>query len=79
MSLELRKHVLAQEGGLIELRFPELAGGLAAEVTVRVSSDATPPKTLSEILGTGAGGFESADEVDAFVRRERDAWGLTAP
>jgi hypothetical protein len=79
MSLELRKHVLVQEGGLIELRFPELAGGLAAEVTVRVSSDTAPPKTLSEILGTGVRGFKSADEVDAFVRRERDAWGLTAP
>jgi len=74
MSFELKKHVLVQEGGLIELRFPELTQGVAAEVTVRVSSDAAPPKTLSEIISTGVGRFKSADVVDAFVRRERDAW-----
>jgi len=37
--------------------------------------DAPPPATpLSPLIGKGKGCFDSAAEIDAFVRAERDAW-----
>ena len=34
-----------------------------------------PPATpLSQLIGKGKGCFESAADIDAFIRAERDAW-----
>jgi len=32
------------------------------------------PRSLLELMGTAKGCFSSAEEVDAFIRAERDAW-----
>lgn len=32
------------------------------------------PGSLLELIGKGKGCFKSAEEVDAFIRAERDAW-----
>ena len=71
----IRQQVTVQDGGVIEIRSPELTAGTRAEVIVLVE-DSQPPRKrlLRSIIGTGKGGFASADEADAFLRRERDAW-----
>jgi hypothetical protein len=46
------------------------------------SSAQTPPKLqsappatpLSQLIGKGKGCFDSAADIDAFIRAERDAW-----
>jgi hypothetical protein len=32
------------------------------------------PRTLLELMGTAKGCFRNAEEVDTFIRAERDAW-----
>lgn len=64
-------------GGKIEVSMPELVEGQHATVFVVVDEDTTPPKrTLSDILRDYPGGqvFKTAEEVDAYIRAERDSW-----
>jgi hypothetical protein len=32
------------------------------------------PRSLLELIGKGKGCFKSTDEIDLFIREERDAW-----
>jgi hypothetical protein len=36
--------------------------------------DASNPPDILSLIGKGKGCFNSATEVDAFIRAERDAW-----
>lgn len=38
------------------------------------SSRRAVPVPLAKFLGAGKGCFENAEEIDAFLRGERDAW-----
>jgi hypothetical protein len=72
-SFEIQTRVLP--GHRIEVEAPHIPEG--QEVTVVVLTNASPPKRrLSEILADYQGGqlFRSADEVDAYLRAERDSW-----
>ena len=63
-------------GGRIEITAPELVPGHRAKVIVVVEAETAEKQPLSEILGEYAGGrlFKSAEEVDAYLHEERDAW-----
>ena len=75
MVRAIKETVTIQPGGLIEIRRTDLPEGASAEVIVMVEEQpAAPPLPLSSFLGKGKGCFESAAEVDQFIRRERDAW-----
>lgn len=77
MTQALVKHVIVKEGGKIELQSPDLHEGQKAEVIVLLEEGKASPKkssTFSAMLGHGKGLFKSADEVDAYIRAERDSW-----
>ena len=81
MTNAVRQTVIVQPGGVIEIRSPELPAGVAAEVIVLVDAPlsgrpALQPGSLARWLGAARGGFATPAEVDAFLNRERDAWGV---
>ena len=77
MATTIKLSVIVQPGGRIEVCSPELTPGARAEVTVVVGSGQmqTPRRPLASYVGACKGSLATADEVDEFLRRERDAWG----
>ena len=63
-------------GGRIEISSPELIPGQKAKVWIVLEPALAEKRTLSEILGDYPGGrlFKTAEEVDAYIREERDSW-----
>ena len=63
-------------GGRIEIRASELVPGRRARVFVIIEEENAEKRRLSEILGDYPGGrlFKSVEEVDAYIREERDSW-----
>jgi hypothetical protein len=73
-ALQIRTTVLP--GNRIEIQTPELPEGRTATVVVLLDEPAPTKRRLSEVLAGYAGGqlFKTAEEVDAYLRAERDAW-----
>jgi len=63
-------------GHRIEVESSELPEGKSDTVLVLVNGAEQPKRRLSEVLAGYAGGqlFRSAEETDAYLRSERDAW-----
>jgi hypothetical protein len=63
-------------GHRIEVHVPELPEGQQATVVVFVDDPVPAKRRLSEVLGDYPGGqlFQSAAEVDAYLRTERESW-----
>ena len=63
-------------GHRIELSAPELPEGCSATVFVVFDQTSSPKRRLSDILAGYPGGqlFRTGDEVDAYLRAERDSW-----
>jgi hypothetical protein len=78
MTTALRQTLLIQEGGVIEIRSPELMPGFVAEVIVLMELPSNTVPSLTSLIGTAQGGFTSVAEVDEFIRQERDAWDSEA-
>ncbi len=76
MGQPVKRRVVIQKGGRVELRDASLPEGRMAEVTVEVAEEAVNGNASSFLAMRGAakGGFTSGEDVDAFLRRERDAW-----
>lgn len=76
MSLTLQVQTTILPGHRIEIQAPELPEGRAATVLVLVEEEGQPKRRLSEVLAGYSGGqlFRSAEDVDAYLRAERDAW-----
>ena len=73
--LEFRTQVLP--GHRIEIVAPNLPEGSVATVSIRIEdAEAGKKRRLNEILAGYSGGrlFRSAEELDAYVQTERDAW-----
>lgn len=73
MIQAIRKDVIVQSGGRIEINSLELKAGQHVEVIVIIEDSPSVPM-LSSFLGKGKGCFGSPGEVDAFIRKERDGW-----
>jgi hypothetical protein len=73
-AIQLRTTILP--GHRVEVSAPELPEGVGATVVILLDDPATPKRRLSEVLGGYAGGalFRSAEEVEAYLRAERDSW-----
>ena len=73
MKQILRKTVIIQPGGHIEICSDELPAGVEAEVIVIVRGEERPPSYAS-LFGSGRGSYTTPQEADAFIRQERDSW-----
>jgi hypothetical protein len=73
MALQVKTTVLP--GHRIEVQAPELPEGRAATVFI-VLEEEMPKRPLGEVLAGYPGGqlFRSAEEVDAYLRAERESW-----
>ena len=74
MVQALRQTVVVQRGGHVEVNSPELPEGASAEVIVMLEGPMSSPYSMVSMIGAGKGRFSSVEEIDAFIRKERDSW-----
>lgn len=77
MSTAIQIETTILPGGRIDISSPELVSGQKARVFVIIEEAHTEKRPLAEILSEYVGGrlFKSIEEVDAYIREERDSWG----
>jgi hypothetical protein len=73
-AVQVRTTVLP--GNRIEISTPDLPPGSAVTVFIVVDEEEMPKRPIFDILADYPGGglFRSAEEVDAYLREERDSW-----
>jgi hypothetical protein len=78
MATALHIKTTVQPGGKIEIIAPELTEGEQVSVFVVVEKEKQPEKKrgVLDILAEFPGHlmFQTAEEVDAYIREERDSW-----
>jgi hypothetical protein len=76
MSVTLQVKTTVLPGHRIEIQAPELPEGRPATVLILVEDEAMPKRRLRDVLAGYQGGqsFRSAEEVDAYLRAERESW-----
>lgn len=77
MQAALRLITEVQPGGKIEVIDAQLPVGAPVEVIVLLlQTPAAPRRSLLAVLADAPGrlAFHTAEEVDAYLRHERDAW-----
>ena len=77
MQAALHTTVKVQPGGKIEVTDSQLPIGQSVEVIVLLPAQQTEPRrSIMEILAEAPGHlvFHTAQEVDTYLRQERDAW-----
>jgi hypothetical protein len=78
MTIEIAIKTTVLPGGKIEIIAPELIAGQQATVIVKVESEQPEKLTITERLARanyyGGALFKTAEEVDAYIREERDSW-----
>ncbi|NEU84472.1 hypothetical protein [Nostoc sp. UIC 10630] len=71
----LRQQAIVKPGGVVEISSPELPAGATVEVIVLLESPSKhSEKPLTSFIGSAKGSFATPEEVDKFIRQERDAW-----
>lgn len=74
MTQAIRQDVIVQKDHKIEIYSPKLKPGDHVEVILLLDQDKHKKSNLRNLLGAGKGSFSSPEEVDAFIRRERNTW-----
>jgi hypothetical protein len=74
MIQALTQEVTVAAGGVVTVRSPDLPPGARAQVVVLLNEPRPEPPSLGSLIGRSPPSFNSADEVDAFINGERDAW-----
>ncbi len=77
MQTAVRVTTTVQSGGRIEIADPQLPTGRAVDVLVLFPQEAdVSRRSVVDVLAEAPGqlAFHSAEEVDAHMREERDAW-----
>lgn len=77
METEIRVHTRVQPGGKLEITDPQLPVGADVDVIIKMRNGVSPTRLSAlEIIESAPGHlmFKTADEVDAYIREERDAW-----
>jgi hypothetical protein len=74
MASMVKQKVTIQPGGVVRVQSSELVPGSTADVIIIPDAVSGSAPTLIGLIGSAAGGFSSPADVDAFIRRERDAW-----
>ena len=71
----LRQKVVVQPGGVIEVHSSELPAGATVEVIILLEPQTQPrSQGLSRFIGAAQGNYATPEEVDQFIRLEREAW-----
>lgn len=70
----IRQQVTVQPGGFIEVHSADLPVGAEVEVIVLVDSTSKERRNLRNMIGTAQKSFANVEEVDAYIRQERDSW-----
>ena len=76
MAQEIRKRIVIGPGGSVSFEDEALPEGAEAEVVVRLGPGPHARRSLASFMGAGGGLFRDADEVDRYIRAERDSWGI---
>lgn len=77
MQTAVRVTATVQLGGRVEIADPQLPAGKSVDVIVLFQQEAdVSRRSVVEVLAEAPGqlAFHSAEEVDAYIREERDAW-----
>jgi hypothetical protein len=76
MSPAFQVQTTVLPGHRIEIETPQFPEGMSVTVIVLADGTASPKRRLSDTLAGYPGGqlFHSAEEADAYLRAERDAW-----
>jgi len=82
MQTALRLTRTVQPGGRVEIASPDLPDGKAVDIIVLLPLDAegldaeVSRRSVIDILAEAPGrlAFQTADEVEAYLREERDGW-----
>ena len=76
MQSALRLTGTVQPGGRVEVSSPRLPTGEAVEVIVLFPQEAAVRRSVTDVLADAPGhlAFQTAEEVEAYLREERDAW-----
>lgn len=81
MSAIIHREAVVGPDGKIEISAPELQLGQRVSVTIEPETDdasasSTAEPSLYDLVKDLPGGrlFKTADEVDAYLRQERDSW-----
>ena len=77
MQTALRLTGTVQPGGRVEVSSPQLPPGKAVDVIVLFPREAEETRrSVMDVLAEAPGrlAFGTAEEVEAYVREERDAW-----
>lgn len=76
MNGEKRMRTQVGPDGRFDVSVPECPPGQPVEVTVRPLDDTTPRRSALDFLHETPGGlvFKTVEEVDAYIRGERDSW-----
>lgn len=77
MSGEKRMRTNVGVDGRIEVTVQDWPVGQPVEVTIRPLIEYTSRRSVKDILAEAPGGlmFKTVDEVDAYIRGERESWG----
>ncbi|PWR71902.1 hypothetical protein ACKUB1_11550 [Methanospirillum stamsii] len=70
----VRQRVTIEQDGTIHVRVPELKPGTVADVIILETTDQKPKKGLTGFIGKGKGCYNNANDVDTFIRNERNTW-----
>lgn len=77
MQTAVRVTATVQSGGRVEIADPQLPPGKPVDVIVLFPQEADASRrSVVDVLAEAPGQlvFHNAEEVDAYIREERDAW-----
>ena len=77
MQAALRLTGMVQPGGRVEVSSPQLPPGKAVEVIVLFPQEAeVTRRSVTDVLAEAPGhlAFQTAEEVEAYLREEHDSW-----
>jgi hypothetical protein len=75
MLMGIKRNVVIQPGGIIEIKSDELPAGTNAEVIVILENEKKQDNfSFLDLIGSGKGCFRNSEETDLFIRKERDSW-----
>ncbi len=77
MSAIIHREAVVGPDGKIEILAPELQPGQRVAITIEPEADATSSEpSLYDLVKDLPGGrlFKTAEEVDEYIRQERDSW-----
>jgi len=71
----LKQKAIVKPGGVVEIKSDRLQEGATVEVIVLVESPFDKSlKSLTSFIGSTKSNFATPEEVDRFIRQERDSW-----